>query len=269
MTRLVDLLAQPSIPESLAAQQRCYVTYHLSLLDKLPGLDLRTGAGADRGITLLEARSLISGSGTTGLRTWEASLHLGQYLCSNPSMVRGKEILELGAGTGYLSILCAKYLGASRVVASDGSDDVINNLPDNFFLNGLQGSSTVAAMDLKWGHALVGTEDEHWNGSRAVDVILGADITYDQSIIPALIATLEDLSDIAPAARIVIAATQRNVWTFEAFVDRSQAAGFVVEVENFDIAPRELQSGPFYSDQAPVRICKLSKPVDRPRNQHW
>ncbi|OIW33217.1 hypothetical protein CONLIGDRAFT_695668 [Coniochaeta ligniaria NRRL 30616] len=94
------------------------------------------------------------------------SLHLGQYLCANPAITRGRHVLELGAGTGYLPILCAKYLGAEHVVASDGSGDVISNLPDSLFLNGLQGSDMVLLMDLKWGHALVGTGERDWNGGR-------------------------------------------------------------------------------------------------------
>jgi len=251
MTRLSHLLSLPLPDEAVAAQQRCYVTYYLSLLAPAPHPDAR--------IALLESRSLISAAGTTGLRTWEAALHLGQYLCANPALIGGKRVLELGAGTGYLGILCAKYLGAEHVVISDGSDDVISNLPDSFFLNGLQESGNITPMDLKWGHALVGTEDQAWNGGRTVDVVLGADITYDASVIPSLVATLEELVGLFPAATILIAATERNRLTFQSFLDVCGKRGFAVRHENFPVPSRKEQNGPFYNDETPIHICKLKR----------
>ncbi|KAK3296596.1 S-adenosylmethionine-dependent methyltransferase-like protein [Chaetomium fimeti] len=203
---LSHLLSQPLPSETDAAQQRDYVTYHLSPLQVSPvALD-------PPHITLLESRSLISASGTTGLRTWEAALHLGQYLCADPSAVKSRRVLELGTGTGYLAVLCAKYLGSDHVIASDGSDEVVDHLTDSFFLNGLQGSSEITAMQLSWGHALVGTEVD----GGELDTVLGADITYDVSVIPALVATLEDLTRLFPALSVLIAATERNRATFEA-----------------------------------------------------
>ncbi|OLN87065.1 Protein-lysine N-methyltransferase EFM3 [Colletotrichum chlorophyti] len=256
MTALSESLATPIPPEASSVQQKSYVTYHLSSLEKaayeqrLPTPD----------ITLLESRSLISASGTTGLRTWEAALHLGQYLCENQNIIEGKRVLELGAGTGYLAVLCAKHLAATHVVASDGSDDVINNLPESFFLNDLQDSNAVTPMELRWGHALVGTEDRQWNNGNKIDIVIGADITYDQSIIPALIATLEELFALFPAVEVLISATQRNEVTFEAFCSRCRQRDMGLSYVDFPIVAREQQKGPFYSDSVPIRICRVSAP---------
>lgn len=251
MSSLSSLLTLPLPSELTAAQQRCYVTYHLSLLGDSHAYPPR--------ISLLESRWLIAASGTTGLRTWEAALHLGQYLCVKPALVRGKRVLELGAGTGYLSILCARYLGAAHCLASDGSDDVINHLPDNLFLNGLEGGGAVAPMDLKWGHALVGTEEAQWNGGRPVDVILGADITYDKALIPALVATVHEVVSMFPGAMAIIAATERNRETYEAFKLSCLQGGFSVQNVDFKVPSREQQSGPFYNDAVPLHICQLQR----------
>ncbi|KAK3950718.1 putative methyltransferase-domain-containing protein [Pseudoneurospora amorphoporcata] len=210
-------------------------------------------------ITLLESRNLIAASGTTGLRTWEASLHLGQYLLTRPSLVRGKRVLELGAGTGYVSILCANYLGSKHVVATDGSDEVVANLPDSLFLNGLQGSDAVQPMELRWGHALVGTEEEQWNGGREVDVVLGADITYDKSVIPALVGTIEEVFGLFPKAEVVIAATERNRETYESFLSVCEGRGLEVVHAEFPVPPRAEQTGPFYNDVMPIHICQLRR----------
>lgn len=250
MGRLAELLATPMPSEFDSAQQKSYVTYQISRMSR---------AENEASITLLESRSLISASGTTGLRTWEAALHLGEYLCANPHTVRGKSVVELGAGTGYLAILCAKFLATRRVVASDGSDDVINNLPESLFLNGLQDSKAIVPMELRWGHALVGTEDREWNGGEAVDVVLGADITYDERILPALVGTLEELLSMFPRLEVLISATQRNEATFESFQARCRLAGLGLEELDFPIRKRAEQEGPFYSDAVPIRICSVRR----------
>ncbi|KAJ4302470.1 hypothetical protein N0V88_002615 [Collariella sp. IMI 366227] len=230
MSSLSLLLSKPLPSETDAAQQRCYVTYHLSLLQT-------ETAYPNPHITILESRSLISAAGTTGLRTWEAALHLGQYLCKNPSLVENKRILELGTGTGYLAVLCAKYLGSEHVMASDGSDEVVSKLQDSFFLN----------------------EEEAWNGGRKLDMVLGADITYDVSVIPALVATLQELAGLFPGIEIVIAATERNRATFESFLEACAKRGFALSHASFAVPSRSEQRGPFYKDESPIHICQLKK----------
>ncbi|KAI1088736.1 putative methyltransferase-domain-containing protein [Rostrohypoxylon terebratum] len=236
MSPLSNLLALPLPSELTAAQQKSYVTYTPSLLN-IPGNHHYSPAQ----VTLLESRNLISASGTTGLRTWEAALHLGQFLTANPSIIHHKAVLELGAGTGYLSILCAKFMAPTMVIASDGSDDVVANLPENFFLNGLQESRVIRATDLKWGHALVGTEDEHWNGGLPIDVVLAADVTYDKSIIPSLIGTLEELVGMFPHITIYIAATERNRETFDVFLNVCKERRLHVEEIDYELPLRKDQ----------------------------
>ncbi|OSZ99999.1 hypothetical protein A9Z42_0027520 [Trichoderma parareesei] len=248
MSALSILFSTPTPDEDDVVQQKYPVVYHLA---SLPGHEAH--------VDLFENRALIAAGGTTGLRTWEAALHLGQLLCHDPSIVSGKRVLELGAGTGYLSILCVKYLGATHAIASDGSDDVINNLPENLSLNQLQDSSAIHLMKLEWGHALVRSEEKRWNGGRPLDVVLGADITFDPSVIPDLVRTLLDLFSLYPHVEVIIAATQRNLQTFHVFLERCMGEGLRVEDVSFEIPPRDQQEGPFYNDQVAIRICKVSK----------
>lgn len=239
-------------PEAISAQQRSYVTYTLSSLSHSNNVPT---------ITLLEARNLLAATGTTGFRTWEACLHLGAYLCS-PSCdtsVTGRNVLELGAGTGYLSILCAKHLNAAQVTVTDGSDTIVADLPTNFYLNGLQDSSVIEAKELKWGQALLGGEEAEWNKGRPVNVILGADVTYDSVGIPALVATLVDLVEIFPAVEILIAATVRNEETFNTFLQVCSINSFVVEHISFPVPAPEDQEGPFYSDGIPIQLCRVKR----------
>lgn len=251
MNCLATLLSTPMPSEATAAQQKAYVTYTLSLISSQ--VDYAPT------ITLHEARNMLAAAGTTGLRTWEAGLHLGNYLCTNPDMIRGKSILELGSGTGYLSILCAKYLEASHVLATDGDDDVVASFSTNFYVNGLQDSKTLEGKELKWGHALTGGEHPQWNLGRNIDLVVGADLTYDPRNIPPLVSTFGDLFELYPAIKILIAATVRSQETFEKFPDACKRNGFGFQQIEFDMLKAGEQEGPFYSDQAPVPLCLVTK----------
>ena len=191
------------------------------------------------------------------MRTWEAALHLGRYLCENPSLVQGKRVLELGAGTGYVSILCARHLGAANCLVSDGSDDVVNAMPDNLFLNDLQHSQTISPLDLKWGHALVGTEEAEWNGGRPVDIVLGADLTYDKRLIPALLSTLGELLSMFPGCRALIAVTERSREACKDFEQACDKGRLNYQRLPFPAPPRREQVGPFYSDKIPIQIYEV------------
>jgi predicted nicotinamide N-methyase len=163
--------------EAQAVQQPAYVTYNFSTASKeLPS------------VTLLESRSLLSTSGGTGFRTWEAALHLGSYLASDEgtALVHRKRVLELGSGTGMISILCAQCLGCAHVTATDGDDRVIEALENNFFLNGLQQSDRIGARILKWGRAI---EEDEGGKQKDVDIVIGADVV-SYSIKAALILRL-------------------------------------------------------------------------------
>lgn len=261
MDRLGELMFEPLMSEADEAQRKCLVTYSLSLVQPPQSIDI------------LENRSLLAAGGTTGLRTWEAALHLGQYLSIKSHLVAGKRVLELGAGTGYLSILCAKLLGAAHVTSSDGSEEVVEKLADNFALNGMEwdysvlSSARLSPKLLKWGHALVGTEEPEWNGGRKIDLVIGADVTYDQKVIPFLVATLTELVELDPDTEIIISATQRNVDTLMAFRDSCSKSGLLVNEVEFSVKDQQdtLQRygrpngtlTPFYSTQVPIRIFHI------------
>lgn len=132
MSCMATLLSSNLPSEIISVQQKCYIEYSLpfSLSSQEPAKTL----------TLLENRALISASGTTGLRTWDAALRLGTFLVSQEGQgfVEGKNVLELGAGTGFLSILSVLYLGANRILATDGDGQVIEDLKVNMMLNKLE-----------------------------------------------------------------------------------------------------------------------------------
>jgi protein-lysine N-methyltransferase EEF2KMT len=76
---------------------------------------------------------------SVGLQSWASAIILTQRFCETPSKYfptnQKSKILELGAGTGLLSIAAAKLGVAEQIVATDYHPDVLNNLRVNVSTN--------------------------------------------------------------------------------------------------------------------------------------
>ncbi|CUS10097.1 unnamed protein product [Tuber aestivum] len=221
-TRLLSSLPSPSSTTPFLPTSKENVTY------TLPPSPF-SGRSIGQPITLFESRALISGSGTTGLRTWEAALALAEYLILShlgrfysfpgAAVVAGERlveeagsVLELGAGTGLVGIVAAR-LGAGRVVVTDGDEVVCDDLKAGLERNGV--ADVVGVRRLVWGEEKEGEGNE---GER-FDLVVGADVTYDTTAIAHLVAELVRLLNRNPSAKAVISATIRNEVTFSAFRD--------------------------------------------------
>jgi len=162
-------MSQPQLSVALAAQQKYFVTFTMPITSP----DAPT-------VTTHEAKALLASSGTTGFRTWEAALYLGCYLSSKEgsALVNGMRVLELGAGTGFVSTLCAMHLGAKYVLATDGSVEVVEDLSSNIFLNDPQGSLRMSSMLLEWGWSSTSSDaiSDPDESENSFDLILGADV---------------------------------------------------------------------------------------------
>lgn len=82
------------------------------------------------------------------------------------------KVVELGAGTGFLSLFCAKWLPVERAVATDCDEGLIGNIASCVKLNQLDGTGKIVSGIWSWGEAL-SLEHER---ERGFDVALGADL---------------------------------------------------------------------------------------------
>lgn len=267
MSYAAALRAESIISEAEAAQQKSYVTYGFRTR-----LHDDSSIGHINEITMLENRSVLSSGTTTGLRTWEAALHLGAFLCTEPgrTLIGGRNIMELGAGTALLSILCSRHLGARHVLATDGEGCLLSDITTNLFLNALDGDTQrIDVAVLRWGSWLGSLErEEIMKGD--MEVILGADIvgrdqpmknlrtnctqTYDRRSFPALVSTIVDLLELQSEAIALISEPVRDAQTSKAFEEICSANG--LEIHVIPHSPGRL---PIYSFNPPVRIMKIQR----------
>lgn len=120
-----------------------------------------------------------------GLQTWGASIVFCQMMCDDPgrfglsNTTRQSTIVELGAGTGLVSLALGKLLPAlgvldTTVVATDYHPAVIANLRTNIAAN----ESGVVGCVLDWGREEV--DDPSWPLEKGVkvDVLVATDVVY-------------------------------------------------------------------------------------------
>lgn len=217
-------------------------------------------------IFIEETPNLLASAGSTGRRTWDACLHLATYLgTEGRSLIMGKSVLELGVGTGLLSIICAGPLSAAYVLATDGDADVENTILRNTSLNHHLAHRSgrpipLEARVLEWGSsAALSSLLPSKGGHGLYDTILGADITYSLDSLEPLASTLAGLAERCPTADIVLAATLRNEETFDRFLAHCRNHNLSVSDIDFRSPQFELQKGLFHSIDPPTRIVRIKR----------
>ena len=140
---------------------------------------------------------------STGLALWTGSRVMAEFLVAgtNPSFVRNKRVLELGAGLGLCGIVAHK-LGASEVCLTDGDANVLKNLRYNVKANikaeDNDECSTVTCTcpQLIWDHNIeqfLDSQQQKQKGSggrRYYDLIMAADVAYMSKSIEPLLKTV-------------------------------------------------------------------------------
>ena len=68
-------------------------------------------------------------------RIWEAAAALVEYVLQHPELIKGKRVVELGAGVGFTGILLAGLCGPKSVHMTDYTDATLRNLEHNVAVN--------------------------------------------------------------------------------------------------------------------------------------
>jgi predicted nicotinamide N-methyase len=106
-------------------------------------------------------------------KVWPAAIALAEYLVQHPNVVKGKKVVELGAGLGLPSLVAARVSGP--VLCSDYAPEAVELARASAIYNGHSNLETAV---LDWNHLPKDLE---------VDVVLLSDINYDPTAFAGLL----------------------------------------------------------------------------------
>nr|WP_301295707.1 50S ribosomal protein L11 methyltransferase [Pseudomonas nitroreducens] len=140
--------------------------------ETLPGTDIRLwlidAQNMDREFSPDETRRILE-EPPYWCFCWASGLVLAHWLAEKPDWVRGKRVLDFGAGSGIAAIAAAKA-GAAEVVACDLDPLALDACRANAELNGVE---------LTYSADFFQEEDRY-------DLIIVADVLYDRANLPLL-----------------------------------------------------------------------------------
>jgi len=123
----------------------------------------------------------------SGQKLWCGSLGVIEYLLDNSEFVKGKTVLELGAGTGVLGMLCQR-LGAARVVLTDNDPRSLKHMAIDCESNKVD--ATVCSLD--WFDSSSSKLDLDSGASGALRIVAG-DVLYKQELLDPFMSTVYSL----------------------------------------------------------------------------
>lgn len=140
--------------------------------EPLPGTDLRLwlidAANMDRAFSPEETRRILE-EPPYWCFCWASGLVLARWLAERPDWVRGKRVLDFGAGSGVAAIAAAKA-GAAEVVACD---------LDPLALAACRTNAALNDVELRYSQDFFGEADRY-------DLVIVADVLYDRTNLPLL-----------------------------------------------------------------------------------
>ncbi|SDH70206.1 class I SAM-dependent methyltransferase [Pseudomonas panipatensis] len=144
--------------------------------ERLPGTDLSLwlidAANMDRQFSPDETRRILD-EPPYWCFCWASGLALARWLAEYPQWVRGKRVLDFGAGSGIAGIAAVKA-GAAEVVACDLDPLALAASRANAELNGVE----------------LGYSADFFAEDDRYDLVLVADVLYDRANLPLLDAFL-------------------------------------------------------------------------------
>lgn len=183
-------------------------------------------------LRLLCLRAASTDFDLTGQLVWPGAVIMNNYLSQYPEIVNGYSVIELGSGIGITGILCSHF--CKEVVLTDHNDEVLEIINKNIELQSCSENAhaVLTSEKLEWGNSdhLSSIIEKHPGG---FDLVLGADICFQQSSISCLFDTVERIVRIkAGKCRFILAYVSRTKVMDALVLKEAEKHGMRVEEVN-------------------------------------
>lgn len=180
------------------------------------------------------ALRLVGHNPLWGHLLWNAGQVIARYVEDNAkTLIKGKTVLELGAGAGLPSLVCVRE-GAQKVVVTDYPDaDLIQNLRYNIeHTVAPEHKGNIVAKGYLWGNIVQPLFDKLPDPESAFDILIMADILFNHSEHEKLVVVMQATLNRDPEARALVFFTPYRPWLLEKdmhFFELARQAGFEVK----------------------------------------
>ncbi|PKS11538.1 hypothetical protein jhhlp_003303 [Lomentospora prolificans] len=189
---------------------------------------------------------------------WNGARVVSKLFERDPSLVRGRTVLELGAGAGLPSLVCGA-LECKRAVLTDYPDvDIVQNLQTNVDL--LEEAVTAAKGRVRvkgyvWGADVAPLLGELDGGEEGFDVLVLADLLFRHSEHGNMVKSIAKTLKKTRGSVAYVVFTSYRPWLKEKdleFFDVARVKGFVVE----KILEEKLEKPLFENDPGDLEVQK-------------
>ena len=169
----------------------------------------------------------------TGLNIWDGAILLAKYLELHSNVIKGKRVLELGSGPGFVGI-AAGFAGASDVVLTDLQyclPLMEENVQRNMSAAKSSGCEGMDCRVLDWFRPPSHLSQLGFKSDQAPDVVLIADCVWLEELVGPLIQTIQQIMHLSAPAEpnVIISYQRRGKGAHEAFMAGLQGTFDTIE----------------------------------------
>ncbi len=113
---------------------------------------------------------------------WASGQVLARYILDNPALVKGKRVMDFGAGSGVVAVACV-MAGAKKVIACDIDPDALLSCQENAKLNQVEFEQ----------------HGDLFEFDQDIDLLIAADVLYDKTNLPLLEVFLDKAPEVLVA----------------------------------------------------------------------
>lgn len=245
----------PGIQGALAFTDEELIS-RLPLVYNLVPASIEDGEFCSKTVLIHQVTKRQTAQADVGYLMWPSAIALSRWLLSNTHTLKGKTILEIGAGCGLVGILAAAIVKDcnkpdQKVIISDINKLVLDNIARNIILNDVKDVASVIKLDFyrqtgkhysgKWIAGEYGGNDEREYGP--VDVILAADIICQPEDATAAAKTIYDAL-IPGGVAYVVCANEKHRFGVGKFASECEALNLYVKQTNV----KDIYSGALLTD---------------------